>query len=391
MKEFLLRLLKAPLLRAIMNRHNFAYRYHHRPADLAPVKAWTTGTNDDDRLIVDRVIAAYEHASMQYKSNGDSMWQTFFLDLHKDIHQIIIDNDREKVESILRNPASSDLFFGFDNNSKSLLSLLGRRLEDLYQHTQTLDSLLRFAEAIGTFRLVNPETYSFPKKPLRIKTDKVIDVLEAALGFEIEVPNPYPKECGVLSKRGIISYRVPQAIYQAWRISQLVAHIPNPRILEIGAGLGRTAIYARQFGIKDYTIIDIPITLLASGYFLGRVLGNDRVLLSNENARNPAECVKILPPHFFFNGSDRYDLIVNVDSLTEIDETIARNYWSHIETRTDIFLSMNHEQNSFTTRELISGSKRIISSDRVPCWMRRGYTEETVRFEPNKVGEKKYR
>jgi len=248
--------------------------------------------------------------------------------------------------------------------------------------TQTLDNLLRLAEAIGACRLVNPEAYSFPKKPLRIKADEVIDLLEATFGFKIDVPNPYLKEYGVLSKRGVISYRVPQVIYQAWRISQLVAHIPNPRVLEIGGGLGRTAFYTRQFGIKDYTIIDIPITSLSQGYFLGRVLGNDSVLLFNENAQDAAALIKILPPSCFLNGSDHYHLVVNVNSLTEMDQTVARTYWSQIEARTDIFLSNNHEHNAFTVRELISGSKRIISYDRVPYWMRRGHVEETVRFTP---------
>jgi SAM-dependent methyltransferase len=365
-----------------MDRGNFIFRFHHRPKDLAPVKAWTSGTSYDDKLIVDRVITAYQLVSKQFKSNGDSIWQTFFLSLHKDIHQILIDNQREKVTSILRNPASSDLFYGFDNISKSLLSLSGRRLEDLYQPTQTLDNLLRLAEAIGVRRLDNPEAYSYLKKSLRIKTDEVIELLETTFGFQIDVPNPYPKECGVLSMRGVISYRVPQAIYQAWRISQLVAHIPNPRVLEIGAGLGRTAFYARQFGIKDYTIIDIPITSLSQGYFLGRALGNDSVLLFNENAQDAATRIKILPPSFFLNGADHYDLVVNVDSLTEMDETAARAYWQQIKARTDMFLSINRENTSFTVRELISGSTRIICSDRVPYWMRRGYVEETVRFAP---------
>ena len=94
---------------------------------------------------------------------------------------------------------------------------------------------------------------------------------------------------------------------------------------------------------------------------------------------------KIFPPHFFLNGSDHYDLVVNVDSLTEMDETMARNYWSQIETRTDIFLSINHEHNPFTVRELISGSKRETRSDRAPYWMRRGYVEETVCFTPKNV------
>src|SRR5690606_14876259 len=118
----------------------------------------------------------------------------------------------------------------------------------------------------------------------------------------------------VASRRGIISYRVPQALYQAWRMAQLLKDIARPRVLEIGAGLGRTAFYARKFGILDYTIIDIPVTALSQGYYLGRVLGEDQIHLAGEDRASSDERIKILPPSYFLTGEDRYDLILNADS-----------------------------------------------------------------------------
>jgi hypothetical protein len=191
------------------------------------------------------------------------------------------------------------------------------------------------------------------------------------------VPNPFPSEWGLVSSRGIVSFRVPQALYQAWRIAQLLKGIEKPRVLEIGGGLGRTAFYARQFGIRDYTIIDIPVSSLAQGYFLGRTLGEENVSLFGETAAD--EQVKIMPPGFFLDGTDRYDLVVNVDSLTEIGRVAADQYWSAIEARAKKFLSINHEANEFTVAQLI-GEARHITVSRTPYWMRRGFVEEVVEF-----------
>jgi putative sugar O-methyltransferase len=181
----------------------------------------------------------------------------------------------------------------------------------------------------------------------------------------------------LVSSRGIVSFRVPQALYQAWRIAQLLKGVDKPRVLEIGGGLGRTAFYARQFGIRDYTIIDIPVSSLAQGYFLGRTLGEEQVSLFGETAG--AEQVKIMPPGFFLDGTDRYDLVVNVDSLTEIGRVAADQYWSAIEARASKFLSINHEANEFTVAQLISEAGHSAVS-RTPYWMRRGFVEEVVEF-----------
>src|SRR5262249_5720898 len=131
-------------------------------------------------------------------------------------------------------------------------------------------------------------------------------------------------------------------LYQAWRIKTLVAGIKRPRILEIGAGLGRTAYYAAELGLTDYTIIDLPSTSVAQGYFLGRALGDEQVTLFGELAI-PGR-IKILPPESFLDAACEatFDLVLNVDSMTEMDRSVAASYWDKIARSARRFLSINH-------------------------------------------------
>jgi hypothetical protein len=270
---------------------------------------------------------------------------------------------------------SSDIFFGFDSTAKSL-RLGGLRIEDRRAPSLALDALATFAEAIGARSMEYPENYAWQTPS--ITADRILDQIDAAIGFKIPIPNPYPSEYGLLSSRGIISYRVPQALYQAWRIKKLLEGVSNPKVLEIGGGLGRTAFYARLFGIRDYTIVDIPVSSLAQGYFLGRTLGVDGISLFGE--RGGTESIKLMPPGSFLSENDRYDLVVNVDSLTEIGREAATKYWAAIEQRANKLLSINHEVNEFTVAQLIKEGTGIQVS-RVPYWMRRGYVEELVEFQ----------
>src|SRR5207237_2562341 len=127
---------------------------------------------------------------------------------------------------------------------------------------------------------------------------------------------PFKDERGIESSRGVISYRAVEALYQAWRVAELLeADNGSGRVVEIGAGLGRNAYYARTFGIHDYTLVDLPLTGISQAYFLGRTLGPHAILLHGENAPDARSRIKILPPHAFLNDDDRYDLALNVDSL----------------------------------------------------------------------------
>ncbi len=340
--------------------------------------------SEEDLAIIKRIINAYQYTASKKEDRGNSMWQTAFLQYHIPIHHVFKNGQLREATTILRNPVSSNLFWGFDFPSASQVSLFkDYPQQERISIMHTFDCLVCLAEAIGATRLYNPESCPPSSKT---QVDVIIKQIEDKLGRALSFPNIFQNEPGLWTCRGIASYRAPQAIYQAWKIKQLVKDIPHPRILEIGAGLGRTAYYASQlFDIKDYTIMDLPFTALSSSYFLMRTLGENRVVLSGEDSSKASDCIKIIAPDEFLTSLESYDLILNVDSLTEMDPKIALNYWKKIQVSTSIFLSINHESNPFTVQEFIDSSDLVLSNDRTPFWMRQGYVEEIVRFYPSEI------
>jgi hypothetical protein len=307
----------------------------------------TTGESYDDFNLVNRIILAYQ--LVEKKHLGNSMWQLFYdLKFHP-IHDVFQSGNLEEESNILRNPGQIEHFYGIDNICSSILPFHFTDSSLIGLATGSLDCLVRFGEAIGSIKLKNSET-PFPI-PRKWCVDEVLNVIESKLKITIDFPNPYPDEIGIYTSKGTASYRAIQALYQAYRIKELLKDIPNPRVLEIGSGLGRTAYYCRLFGIKDYTIIDLPMTVLASSYFLGRVVGE-----SLDDSQNK---IKILTPSQFINDTTQYDLIVNAASLTEMDINTIHMYLDKIQKTTKMFLSINHEINTYSVNELLSYSKNI--------------------------------
>jgi hypothetical protein len=366
-----------PLRQRWLGPRHLSYILHRRPASLAPVIAVAPGQPAEDTNLVERVIGAYRHG-LSLNERASSMWEAFFDERHRGSHEIFTRGSSEDAGAVLRDPAASDLFWGFDGHCASVLKMRGGSY-DKAEALACLDGLVRFGEAIGAIKLDYPEGYAL-KRTAIMKADTTIKTLEDFLGLELVFPNPYPKEFGINSGKGVVSYRVPQALYQAWRIKQLMSAVHNPRVLEIGGGLGRTGYYARLFGITDYTIIDLPFTGLSQGYFLGRTLGQDGVQLYGETSAKPAETLKILPPSSFLDGREKYDLIVNVDSLPEMGLAVAQTYVDQIAQRSPLFLSINHDAGTFRVRDLLGPQHKVMSIDRRPYWMRRGYAEELVHF-----------
>jgi putative sugar O-methyltransferase len=154
----------------------------------------------------------------------------------------------------------------------------------------------------------------------------------------------------------------------------------TPRVVEIGGGLGRTAFYSSQLGVKDYTIIDLPFTAVSQAYFLMRTLGMENVILHGESGA-PQSKIKLLQPSAFLEGTDKVDLIVNIDSMTEFDRPTADRYWGQIKRRSTQFLSINHEANPFTVKEIAEADEAgVASSQRYPYALRNGYVEELFTF-----------
>ncbi|HYA19845.1 MAG TPA: putative sugar O-methyltransferase [Burkholderiales bacterium] len=354
----------------------------HRPYDaLNAIPGRSLGETCNDSAMIARLLKAYQAATAAKSVAPSAVWKMIFKTRLLPLHQILVNGDVEAVSALLQRPGDNDLFYGFDNLFRDMVnSFKDSSALEMGHAKWCQDYLVRVAEAVGALRIENPERVPIPTYGTK-PNDEILEAIENAVGCEIWFPNPYPDEFGLETKRGIASIRAIHAIYQAWRIRELVRHLQNPRVLELGAGLGRTAFYARQLGIRDYTIIDLPLTGVSQGYFLMRTLGEDQVSLEGENHSDSSAKVKILNPTAFLESTVNYDLIVNIDSLTEMDRRTAERYWNRIEASASLFLSINHEANEFAVKELIDRSSRVTGRHRHPYWIRHGYVEELVSFE----------
>jgi hypothetical protein len=321
----------------------------------------------DDAALVDRIRSAYKLAVAASPAPTDSFWEQSYFALKRDVHDAILARDPSIARDMLRDPSKSDLLYGFENLAKSILHWQP-------DGTPSYLDLVTLSQAIGARRQWNPETIAYKPdyKDTFPDIDPLLRSIDERLGFKVTFPNPFPGERGLLTSRGIVGPRAVQALYQAWRISSLVSS-KDSAVVEIGAGSGRTAFYASQLGMTNYTIVDIPLTNVAQAKFLGRTLGEDGISLYGEPANKSR--IRIIPPTAFFRASDRFDLSVNVDSLTEMARETALEYCAEIKLRSRRFLSINHEFNDFTTREACAEA-RLPEGLRYPYWMRRGYVEE---------------
>lgn len=327
---------------------------------------------------------------MQQFSSSGGGWDDWHFNLKKPIHDVLLGDDVEAATKILRDPASSTFFFGFDAVASSpagepephqlVIARLNRsaKWEDLYA-IWLCDALISLAEAIGAARVGYPEIdmdAALTAEAPPIDINGVLDDIDEALGVKLVFPNPFPNELGLPSTRGVIGFRALQAVYQGWRIAQLANKNKDFRVLEIGAGLGRTADFASQFGISHYSIVDIPLTSAAQGYFLGRVHGAENVALGGENSNAK---FRILPSVEFARHTEKYDLIVNIDSWTEMPRSVSEMYWTFCRQATPTVLSINHEYNPNTVRDLYR-EQTDVQATRHPYPMRRGYVEEIIRW-----------
>ncbi len=335
---------------------------------LTPSAVSAAPTPIDDDSLAARVVAAYKFSAARYESS-ESFWDTSFADLKSDVHGALINGDLERVQHILRDPGSTDLFYGFDNLARSLLPSEPYFTPEDRTGAVVYRDLLMLCEAIGIRALWNPEN---PVEADFQDVETILTELDRIFGFNVTFPNPFAGEVGLETSRGIASYRAVQALYQAWRVAGLLSELSYARVLEIGSGMGRTAFYMCQFGLCEYTIVDVPMTNVAQAAFLGRALGEDQISLAGEDR---SANVRILPPRAFFEVSDRYDLVLNVDSMTELSPESAHNYCQAIKERAGMFLSINHETYPQTVAN-IAASVGMPSATRTPYWMRPGYLEE---------------
>ena len=323
-----------------------------------------------------RITEAYKQAIESFEDTGDSIWNNIPA-FGQVVHTAIIKDNFDILDKVYSKPFDGDVYQGFD-------AVLANQIKRSKSEQKRLAGLVykglhRLTEAMGVVKVDNPERYYQIRSTIEV--EELLTRIENKLGWRVEFPNPYPNEYGLWTERGVASFRAVQALYQAWRIKKELGGKAWTGVMEIGAGLGRTAYYANKLGLKDYTIIDLPLVNVSQAHFLMSILRPGVVGLYNENIEGKE--IRILPAQAFeqeVKKGRNYDLVLNTDSLTEMDKEVAIKYWQGIKQIAKVFVSINHEGNKFSVRDIMAGDKDVDSYIRYPYWMRTGYVEEIVRF-----------
>ena len=321
--------------------------------------------------LTSRIVTSYRAAAGEFVGHGASMWSDFD-ERQAPIMDAVKENDVERLDFLLGDPSANDFFWGYDDLVRTFTEFRVQHPETQEGNARTIyGALVQGAIGVGAIACPYPEAGQAAPQPT---VEGMLSALDNVFGFTVDFPNPYRMNFGLKTSRGIISDRAIQALYQAWRVSSIVKILGSSKVLEIGAGLGRNAYYARRFGVGQYTIVDIPTTQIAQASFLGRVCGEGSINLLGEQNDAP---IRLRSPAWLYETAETFDLVLNVDSLTELDHGTAVKYVEFARQNARAFLSINHEFNPSRVSALLKGAGMVPIS-RAPYWPRPGYVEELV-------------
>jgi hypothetical protein len=352
-------------------------------------------TNEADYLgdhFLDRVKRAYRIAHGQTTIDSNSLWVPI-MNLQGPIHTALMTDNNDALRSIFIDPYESDLYYGMDQLSVSADNLVDRTgVPDFSIGLVSL--IITLADAIGLRRWLpqgSEQEVNYPNimQEPRPDIDKLLDRIAGVMGYDIRFPSPFPDEKktgGMMTARGLATYRAIQALYQSYRVAQELLGDRSKSILEIGPGMGRTAYYCWMAGFRDYTTMDIPMGIVAQARFMAAVLGAESIWLPGDPPNTQKGRMCLLPSSARSRSANRFALVLNVDSITETAGD-SEVWAAWIAKHADVFLSINHEANSPTVANLGRRYFAGALSHRFQYWLRHGYVEEIFRFEmsPRKI------
>jgi len=244
------------------------------------------------------------------------------------------------------------------------------------------DVLLGVAEYLGVIGLQNHEQGS---SAVAVPANTLLDHCPKF----IVAPRWQGGLWGLDTTRGLFSDRDLMALYIALKIQKKFPI--KSRIMEIGGGAGQVAYWLYQLGYRNIFMVDLPGVAACQAYQLAANIGAENVSFSHEHHHT---AVKFLLPSQLKNCVDRFDLVINSDSMPEMDKKSLDEYLNFIANNSDWFFSINQEARSdavdMTTQHVIpivikkEFGNRFVQVDRSKFWLRDGYAEEW--YYTNKTG-----
>jgi len=329
---------------------------------------------------LDRICTAFKREKEVKKT--EDIW-TELIDSNTDFVESLEKKDFSSLRQIFSNLFHGPLLVGMGHtdvfmtekspHDKNFLSLRIR------------DNILSLAESLAESLAVKPVTSAHQTKlsdymdATNCDLAPYIEKIEAALGHSISVPDVGKPPVTTIGK-----YKVsPDSIRHAYimhRVKQLGFN-ERSAILEIGGGFGTVARYAYLQGLRDYTIIDLPHVAAIQAAFLFATIGSDKVALAGEGKDAP---IKIVRADHKDALKANYDLVLNMDSLPEINLDEATEYIKMARTKAKYFLSVNQEAQKLHRGKIPQHAVPKIVHDvggvkllhRSIYWMEQGYVEE---------------
>jgi hypothetical protein len=358
------------------------------PLDFGVTQAAENDSSSDE-AIGNRLIAAYRAATSEAPraERGHDMWTLIARDWYGDLHALIADGDPLRLTAYLkelpRQPAGQGYFQG-----RAAFDRLVEHPDDQNDRALWLmDHLVGLAEAVGLVDVRCPEQggwsdfQALSAGPLR-------DAIEHEIGLPVGMPPIFSGLFALESRSRPIHLRSVMAAYAIWTLRHAMVSLAGkaPRelhVAEIGAGIGFTAFAAHHAGIGRYAIYDLPDVNVAQGYFLLKALPHAAIRLSGET--NPDATIAVLHGASFHDTAQAAcDLVLNIDSLPEIDPIEAQRYLATAATRAPWLLSINQESRAMQTadtrqsrvRDLVARAGGFRMIQRSPNWVRAGYVDE---------------
>lgn len=237
------------------------------------------------------------------------------------------------------------------------------------------EKMVALAEACGALCIENPESGAYQCN-IQLDPIEVLAKLEATIGVSLTPPDNILPTFGLKIGKDVYHYRHINAIYAAQLLTSLVSQ--SGQVAEIGGGLGLLALYAQRIKSLEYSIYDLPISCIISGFFLLHALGPDRVCLFREDG--PKTAIRIKPYWTFAEAPpNSLDLVVNQDGLNEVALAKAQFLMQHTERATrSYFLSLNHETfgNGRRVSAYVNQFTDMTRLWRSKTWVREGYVDE---------------
>lgn len=330
---------------------------NHPPVEGACQFGWgkTPTTKDDD--LINRLCDYYEKQDTT-KVTGSYEWDGIIA-THAEFEELLKNRDLDKLHFYLSNMFTKSLCQG-TAQGQFFYDKLIRDIDEIQKNTgfAIYDKFLCLMEANAIIPTFSPEQYQKKYDFLKFYTidpDDYLDMLERAFECDLKAPQYQGSHFGIQTNRhGLYSDRDIMALSVAIKIKETYWDRNDIKIADLGGGVGHLTYWLNKLGFTDITYIDVPTVTISAMYFL---------------ETNGIDTTKFVSPDDF---DGNFDLVINVDGLTQYSKAAAEEYTTKIEANAKHFLSINREFDEFRVSDICK-MRRI---SRNQFWLRRGYIEE---------------